>query len=155
MTITERLAEALKDAMRARDSDRVACIRQVRSKLQEAMNAPDFEGEMSDDDAQKIIASYVKSLQKSIEELRAGGDKAQPLITKYQAEIGYLEGYLPQRLDEDATAALVDSALGELGITDAKQAGRAIGHIMKAHRSEVDAALVRKIVEARLSGNAG
>lgn len=150
MSIGTDLGEALKSAMRAKEADRVACIRQVRAKIQETVNAVGFEGEINDDLHRKIISTYVKSLAKAIHELLPAGNRSQDLRDKYAAEINYLEQYLPERLGEGETRALVASTLAELAVTDSKQAGRVIGAIMKGHKDEVDAALVRRIVEESL-----
>lgn len=151
MSIGTDLGEALKTAMRAKETDRVACIRQVRAKIQETVNAVGFEGEINDDLHKKVIGTYVKSLAKAIQELLPAGNRSQDLRDKYAAEISYLDQYLPARLGEEQTRALVAGALAELAVTDPKQAGRVIGAVMKGHRDEVDAALVRRIVEESLA----
>ena len=151
MSISLRLSEDLKNAMRSKDQDRTACIRQVRSKIQEAVNAPNFDGEVDDAFHVQVIGAYVKSLSKAIKELEAAGERSQALRDRYAAEIDYLQVYLPKLLGEEETAALVRQAIADLGVTDPKQAGRVMGVIMKAHRDDVDAALVRRLVDETLA----
>ncbi len=149
MSIEAQLDGALKDAMRAKDADRVACIRQVRSKVQEAMNAPDFKGPSDDAFYQRIIASYVKSLEKSMVELAQGGERSKPLRDKYEAEVTYLKAYLPKQLSEAETKALVDKTIASLGAGPG-QAGKVMGAIMKDHKGQVDSALVKRLAEEAL-----
>ena len=152
-SIETRLADELKQSMRQRDSARVACIRQVRSKVQEAVNAPGFSDEVDDAFYQKIIASYVKQLRRGIEELgNAGGERGEALKQSYGAEITYLEQYLPRLLDEAATRAIVEETVAALGVSGTAQLGRVMGTIMKEHKGEVDPALVRKVLEDVLGG---
>ncbi len=151
MSIGTDLGEALKSAMRAKEADRVACIRQVRAKMQETVNAVGFKGEIDDDLHKKVIGSYVSSLTKAIQELLPAGERSQKLRDRYAAEISYLEQYLPKRLGEPQTRALVAEAITELGVTDPKQAGRVIGAVMKGRKGEVDAKLVRQLVEESLA----
>src|SRR4051812_16310179 len=115
MSIEERLNEDLKTAMRAKEADRVACIRQLRSKVQEAVNAPDFKGPPDDALYQKTIVSYAKSLEKGIAELMQAGERSAPLRNKYSAEIAYLKQFLPQTMDAGATRQLVVAAIEKLG----------------------------------------
>ena len=128
------------------------CIRQVKAKLQEAQNGANFTGELDDKLMVQIIGSYVKTLEKGIGELAAGGERGADLIAKYRAEMQYLGQFLQQMLDAEATQKIVRETLSSLGITDIKQAGRALGAIMKAHRGTVDAQLAKSAIEAVLGG---
>ena len=151
MSIETQLDEALKAAMRSKDADRVACIRQVRAKVGEAKVAKGFDGKVDDALHQRIIGSYVKSLQKAGEELGAAGDRGEELRRKYAAEVAYLEQFLPKLLGEAETRELVVRAIAESGVDDLKQSGKVMGAIMKTHRQQVDAGLVRRLVEEALS----
>lgn len=151
MTIEAELTEALKDAMRAKDKDLIACIRQVKSKIQEAVNAKGFAGEIDDSLYQKTIGAYVKMLKKGIEELEAAGTRGDELRSKYAAEIAYLDKYLPQLKSEEETRELVKAAIAEGAVTDVKQVGKVMGLLMKNHKGEVDADLVRTLAEQELS----
>jgi uncharacterized protein YqeY len=153
MAIADELAADLKEAMRRKESGTVACIRFVKSKIQEAVTAKGFRGEADDDLHRRIIASYVKSLQKGIEELEAAGDRGRTLRDQYSAEIAYLERYLPKLLGVEETRDLVRRKLADLGVTDAKRSGQVVGAILKEHKGEVDPALVRRLVEEALASS--
>lgn len=152
MSIEAKLDEELKKAMRAKDAALVACIRQLRSKMQETVNAPGFSGAVDDALYQKVIASYVKSLEKGISELEAAGERGQALRDKYRAEIRYLQPYLPSLKSEDETRAIVAATVARLSASGSKQVGAVVGAIMKEHKGSVDPALVRRLVEAALAG---
>ena len=151
MSIAEKLNEELKDAMRCRDQKRLACIRQVKAKVQEASNVKGFEGALDDPLYQGIITTYIKSLRKGIEELEAAGARGEQLRGKYQYEIGYLEQYLPKQMTEDEVLSIVKAAIASKKISDPKQAGQVTGMVMKEHKGEVDAGLVRRLSEQELS----
>ena len=68
MSIETELTQELQEGMRQKDSDRVACIRQVKAKMQERVNAKGFTGEVNDELWLEVIGSYVKMLKKSIED---------------------------------------------------------------------------------------
>jgi uncharacterized protein YqeY len=150
MTIEAKLDDDLKSSMRSRDADRLACIRQLRSKVQEARNAPDFKGPADDAFYQSVIASYVRSLEKGIAELEAAKERGQGLRERYAAEVAYLKQYLPQLLDETRTRALVDEAVAKLGGPAQAKVGAVVGAVVKEHKGVVDPALVRKLAESAL-----
>ncbi len=146
LSIAEQLSSDLKDAMRARDKARLACIRGLKSKLQDRTNAKDFDGKVDDALHVTVIGAQVKSLKKGIAELEVAGDQGAALRAQYQTEIDYFQQFLPQLLDEAATATLVKAAIAESGASEPKDTGRVMGSIMKSHRGKVDAQIVKKLV---------
>ncbi|MDH4116099.1 MAG: GatB/YqeY domain-containing protein [Acidimicrobiia bacterium] len=153
MTIADQFSAELKDAMRSGDKPRLDTVRMIISEILVAKTAPGFTGQVDDDLYLAVIAAQVKKDQKSIEEYRALGERGEPMVAKYEAEVAYLSQWLPTRLDEEATAELVAATIAELGVEgDPKAAGRVIGQIMKNHRDEVDGGLVNKVVRQALEG---
>jgi uncharacterized protein YqeY len=152
MSIEKQLDDDLKAAMRAKEPGRVACVRQVRAKTQEAMNAPGFKGPTDDAFYAQVIGTYVRWLQKAMGELEAAGEKGKALRDSYQAEVTYLAQYLPKLLDEAQTRALVTEAIAATGAKAPSDAGKVMGAVMKAHKAEVDASLVKRLADEALKG---
>jgi uncharacterized protein YqeY len=65
--------------------------------------------------------------------------------------VEYLDEFLPKKLDEATTRALVQRIVTETGATTTRDLGRIMGAVMKSHRDEVDAGLVRSIAESLLT----
>ena len=151
MSIDEQLTAEMKDGMRNKDKDPVACIRQVKAKLQEAVNAPNFNEPVDDALLQKVIGTYCKSMQKGIDELASAGDRSRELRDKYQTEITYLSQFLPKKLSLEETRALVQQIVAKTGAKDPKDSGRVMGVLMKEHRDSVDAGMAKTIVQQLLS----
>lgn len=151
MTMVERLDEELKRALKAGERDVVDVVRMVKSRLSEKRTSPGFQGPLTDEVAVEVIRSYVKSIEKAIEEIEKGGGAGNPILRKYRFEIEYLQRYLPQRLSEDETRDLVRQAIAETGASGASAVGRVMGAVMKAHKDRVDGALVRRLVEEELA----
>lgn len=150
-TIAEQLDAELKDAMRAKDAARRDVIRQIRAEVGVARSAPGFDKDEGDDFYRAVIGSYVKKMQKSLAEYEGLGERGQEMAEKLRFEVDYLSRWLPSKLDDAATAELVDRTIGDLGVAgDPSAAGRVIGAIMKDHKDEVDGALVNRIVRERL-----
>ncbi|HEX6947289.1 MAG TPA: GatB/YqeY domain-containing protein [Acidimicrobiia bacterium] len=152
MGIREELAEELKDAMRAGDKARKDVIRQVQTEVSTARSEPGFSGEVDDALYQKVIASYVKRMDKTRQEYLEMGERGSAMAEKLGFEIEYLGRWLPKKLGEDATRQLVRETIESLGVAgDPKSAGRVTGTLMKSRGSDLDGSLVARIVAEELS----
>lgn len=152
MAIAEELDAELKDAMRAKDASRRDVIRQIRSEVGIAKTAPGFDGDEGDAFYEAIIASYTKKMQKSLTEYEGLGERGAAMAEKLRFEVDYLSRWLPTKMDEAATRALVETTVRDLGVHgDPSAAGRVIGVIMKSHKDDVDGSLVNRIVREQLT----
>ena len=150
MTIQEQLAEEQKIAMKAGDRQTLNVIRQIQSEISVAKAAPGFDGEIDDDLYLETIARYVKRMGKARDEYEGLGERGREQAEKLTFEIDYLSAYLPQKLDEAATRALVDQMIADLGAADLKQSGQVIGAVMRSGE-EVDGGLVSRLVQEALA----
>lgn len=150
MTIEEQLVAAQTAAMKDGDRATLSVIRQVRSEVGLAKSAPGFSGEVDDELYLATISTYVKRMGKSKVEYEALGDRGSEQAEKLAFEIDYLSTYLPTKLDEAATRALVAQAIEETGATDPKMTGQVIGNVMKSGE-DVDGALVARLVKEALN----
>jgi len=155
-SIEKELNVRLKAAMKAKDKDALEVIRAIRTKVGEKRTTKGFSGEVDDKLYLSVIQAYVKSMTKAKAEYDKAGERGAALASKLGYEINYLSEFMPQKLSEPATEALVREAIAACGATSKRQLGQVMGGVMKNHREEVDAGLVRAIAE-RLLGteNAG
>lgn len=152
MSIQEQLTEELRVAMKERDQQRRDAIRQVQTEVATAKSQAEFSGEVDDAFYQKVIASYVKKMDKSREEYAGMGERGQGMADKLAFEVEYLSQWLPQKLGEDETRSLVTKAISELGVAgDEKAAGRVTGHLMKTRGDDLDGGLVNRLVREELT----
>src|SRR5919106_4118129 len=115
MTIQEQLTAELRAAMKEKDAPRRDVIRQIQTEVATAKSQPEFTGEVDDAFYQKVIASYVKKMDKSREEYAALGERGEDMADKLAFEVEYLSRWLPKKLDETETRRLVAEAIAELG----------------------------------------
>lgn len=133
--IKDELKQKSIAALKARDKETRALLGGIIARFMEIEKSGDFT-EWTDASQREVVAKYVKSLRSSMDSLPPG-----ELVDKYAAEVAILEPYLPQTLDEAATRDLVapfaEKANGRLGPF--------MGMVMKGHKGQVDAGLVRRI----------
>ncbi len=147
MGIYEQVNEQLKDAMRARDTARTTALRNVRAGFIEEMKT-DNSATLSDERCIGILRKLAKQRQESIDAFRAGG--REDLVSAEVAELAVLESFLPQRADEATTRGWVAAAVAATGATSAKDLGKVVGAVMKAHKDDVDGKRVQDIARELL-----
>lgn len=144
-TVTGRIG----DAMKKKDQASLAPLRMLKAAL---MNKEVEKGRTLDEaESLQVVNSLVKQRRDSIEQFAAAG--RQELADKEQAELTFLEGFLPPAADPAAIAAAVEKAVGETGATSPKDMGKVMKAAM-AHLAgqSVDGRVVSEIVKKRLAG---
>ena len=132
MSIEERIDSDLKEAMRAKDTTKLAVLRMLKSALKYAAIAKSgTEAELSDAEAAQVIRKQAKQRQDSIESFEKGG--RADLAEKEQKELSILNGYLPQAMSPDEVEQTVRDAIAEVGATSKAQ----MGAVMKALQAKV------------------
>ena len=150
--LENELMEQMKVCMKSGDKIGLAAVRMVRTKVMEKRTAKNAT-EVTDEVVVDVIRNYVKVLQSSIDELKAGGaSEEEENIAQMLAEIQYLARFLPQLMGEAEMAVIVDEILTREGITDPKMFGKATGLIMKDNKGKVDPGLVSRLIKAKLGG---
>jgi uncharacterized protein YqeY len=150
MAIVDEVSAAMKDAMRARDKERTAALRNIRAAFLEAMKA-DGADTLSDEEAQKVLTRLGKQRRESIAAYTEAG--RGELAAAEQAELAVIEHWLPQLADEATTRAWVEEAVAATGATQPGDMGKVMGHLMKHHRGELDGKLANQVVRAVLAGS--
>ena len=150
MSLEQNLNDTLTKAIREKDQRAADIVRMIKSKIGERRTAKGFSGQVDDALVQDVISAYRKSLQKALPDYEKAGDRGAAQAAQLKFEIEYLERWLPKGMDEAALRALVAERIKSLGITDAKQAGRLVGDVMKTHKGQVEAGDVKRIAEELL-----
>jgi uncharacterized protein YqeY len=152
MTIKARLEEDLKQALKAREAERVACLRMLKSKILEREVA--LRGEkgkdhqLEDEEALQVISAYAKQRRDSIESFRQAG--REELAAREEAELAIVSGYLPRQLDREAIERIVDEAIAESGATSPREMGQVMKLVMPRLKGAADGKLVNRIVREKL-----
>ena len=127
MNLSAKIDEHIKEAMKARESERLGVLRMLKSAVKYAViEKYGAEGAAKDEDVLAAVRKEIKKRQDSIEAFAKGGREDQ--VSKEKAEMTILEGYLPAAMSEAELEKLVKDAIAELGATDKK----AMGAVMKA-----------------------
>lgn len=147
--IFDQISEEIKKAMLARDKVRLETLRGIKKELLEAKTAKGGSGEVTDEQALTIIAKLLKQRNESAQIYSQNG--RQELAEAELAEAKVLETFLPKQLSREELIPLVEAKIKELGITDAKDAGKLTGVLMKSLKGSVDGRLLNEVIRSLLA----
>ena len=147
MSIKDTLTNDMKEAMKAKEKDRLAVIRMVRGAIKQI--EIDSKKELEDEAVIGVISKEVKMRKDSVEEFKKGG--REDLVAKTEAEIAVLMPYLPQQLSEDEIRSLVQAAVEQVGASSPKDMGKVMGVLMPKVKGRADGKLVNTIVKEALN----
>ena len=151
--LREKLNDALKDAMRARDMGSVGTIRLILAKLKEVDIASRTEANregVADDKILSMMQGMIKQRNESIV-LYQKGNRAD-LADKEKAEIGVIERFLPKQMDEAAVEAAVKEAVASAGATSIKDMGGVMAALKAKYAGQMDFAKASAVAKKTLSG---
>lgn len=89
LTLMERIAEDMKNAMKAKDKFRTGVLRMLLSEFKYAMTSDQRSSSLEDDHALKVISAYQKKLKKSLDAYPEGEKR-----TEIAQEIDIVESYM-------------------------------------------------------------
>lgn len=146
MTLSERINNDLKEAMKSKDSFRLSVIRMVKGAMQLAK--PNPREELTDDDVITVISKQIKMRNDSIKEFEAAG--RSDLVEQNKKEIEILNTYMPKQLSEEELTKIIDKVFEEVKPTSQKDMGLIMKNISPLVKGKADMSLVNKLVKERL-----
>ncbi len=147
MSLTEKITEDLKEAMKAKDELRISCIRMLKSSLK--MKEVEKGDRLSDEEIQSVISSSIRKGQEAVKEFKRGG--RADLAVKEEEEIKILYSYLPEQLTPDKIERIVQEAISELSAEGPKDFGKVMKAAMGRMAGRAQGKEVNEIVKKLLS----
>ncbi len=150
--IRDDIKAATITAMKAGEKDRTAALRQISAKIKDRdIEERTAAAPVADDDVlvTSVLQKMAKQRRESIEMYDAGG-RAE-LAAVERAELAVIEEFLPQMMDEAATAAAIEAIKAELGATSMKDMGAVMTELRNRHGAVLDGKLASGLVKAALS----
>ena len=149
MGLVETVTAQMRDAMKAKDAARLAALRNIRAAFLVEMKK---DGSETLDDAVSIavLRRLAKQRQESIDAFTQANRPER--VAEERAELGVIEEFLPRLADEATTRGWVKDAIAASGASSAKELGKVMGALMKAHKGDVDGDLARKLAAELLGG---
>ena len=146
MSLKEKIAEDLKEAMKGKDILRVNTLRMIIAAIK------NYEVEKmrqaSDDDVVVVLSREAKKRKEAIEEYEKYG--RNDLAEKEKRELEIIESCLPKQLTEEEIREIVMKTIEEVGATSIKDLGKVMSVVMPRLKGKADGKLVNNIVREML-----
>ena len=143
-----RIAAATKDAMRARDRERVKALRLVNAELKQA--AIDTRQALADADVVAVLARMVKQRRDSEGQYEDAGREDLAAIERFEIEV--IEEFLPRAMSADEIEEAVAAAIKATGASGMRDMGRVMGALKGELTGRADMGAVSQVVRAALQG---
>ena len=146
-SIKESLQNSIKDAMRAKEKERLGTLRFISAALKQA----EIDGQITLDDPQtlNILNKLLKQRQDAAKQYT---DAERPeLADKENYEAGIIKEFLPEPLDEATVDQLIAEAISSTQATEMKDMGKVMGILKAKTEGRADMGMVSKKIKALLS----
>ncbi len=149
MSLQEKVMEAMKIAMKAKDTQSLEALRAVKSALLLAQTETGSKTDLTEDEEMKLLQKQVKQRRDSaaIYEQQNRMDLAEPELA--QAKV--IEQFLPQQLSEEEVIKIVDAIIAETGASSMADMGKVMGLASAKLAGKADGKTISTAVKARLS----
>lgn len=149
--LRSRLNDALKVAMKSKDTLAVSTLRLILAALKDRDIAARGKGNtdgISEDEVLEMLQKMVRQRRDSIEMYTKGG--RDELAEREANEIVVIEGFLPQSLGEAEMRAAIDAVIAELNAASIKDMGRVMAELKQRFAGQMDfgkaSAIVKEIL---------
>ena len=147
MSLQEKINNDIKEAMKARNVDKLAALRAVKSAIMlEATK--DGTVTVSDEVSLKLIAKLVKQRKDSaaifIDQNRK--DLADDEVN----QLAYLEGYLPAQMGEAEVRKIVKEVIAQVGASSSTDIGKCMGPLMERLNGKAEGLLISRLAREEL-----
>lgn len=149
MSLQQQITDAIKTAMKAKDSTALEALRAVKSAILLAQTQSGASDVLSSDQELKLLQKLVKQRKDSAAIFNEQGrkDLADPELA--QCEV--IEKFLPAQLGEDKIAEVVAQVITQTGAAGMKDMGKVMGMVTQQLAGQADGKTISTIVRSQLS----
>lgn len=147
MSLLPKLNEDLKTAMKARDKDRLAVVRMLKTAMTNEQIK--LGHDLTDQESLAVLSRELKQRKESLEDFTKAG--RTDLIDHINKEIEIVTEYMPKQLSEAEVQKLVDATIAKVGAQSTKDFGKVMGALMPQVKGKADGGQVNALVKAALT----
>ena len=148
MSLKEQIQDDVKQAMRARDRERLAVLRLVSAAIKQ--KEVDERIDLGDSDVLAVLDKMVKQRRESLEQYEKAGRK--DLADQERFELELISGYLPEQLSAQELEQLIVQAIADTGAETMRDMGAVMGALRENVQGRADMKAVSAAVRSRLAG---
>ena len=146
-SLKDRITEDMKNAMRARETERLGTIRLLLAAIKQ--REVDERIELDDAAIAGVIDKLVKQRKDSISQFSSAG--RQDLVDKEESELVVLKAYMPAQLSAAEIDAEVAAAVAQVGAAGPQDMGKVMGVLKGKLAGKADMTAVSAQVKTALT----
>lgn len=150
MALFDQVNNDLKEAMKARDKEKLEALRNIKKVMLEARAAKGAGSELTDEESLKIISKLAKQGTDSAGVYKGQG--REDLAEHEMAQVRILESYLPEKMSDDELTAAVEGIIEKTGAASMKDMGKVMGAATKELAGKAGGKDIAAKVKALLQG---
>ena len=151
MSLRERLQIALKEAMKAKEAERLSTLRLINAAIKDREIAGRGEAgdqEVGDPEILAIMGKMVKQRQESLGMYEQGG--RPELAQQEREEMEIIQSYMPKQLSDDEAKKAVAAVIAAIGASSVKDMGKVMAELKAKYAGQMDMAKAGGIVKGLL-----
>jgi len=149
MTLTDKINEDIKTAMKAGEKEKLMALRDIKSKLLLEMTSAGNEGGVDEARGMAILNKLYKQRMESIDIFKT--QNRQDLVDAEMAQAQVIAAYLPQQLSGPELEAEVKGIIASVGATGPGDLGKVMGAASKALAGRADGKAISEMVKQILA----
>ncbi len=152
MSLRQKLNDAMKEAMKAKDAKRLATLRLVLAALKDRDIAARTETSrdlLGDDEILSLLAKMIKQRDESATAFDAGN--RPELAAGEREEIAIIRSFMPAQMDEAGVQQAAQTIIAELGATSIKDMGKVMAAMKERYAGQMDFARASAVIKTALS----
>ncbi len=149
MDYFETVNEAMKQAMKARDKERLEALKGIKKEFLEAKTAPGANNELPEDKALAILVKMAKQRKDSAQIYKDNG--RDELAAGELVELAVIEEFLPKTLSPEELEAELKAIIAEVGASSPKEMGKVMGVATKRLAGRADGKAISAKVKELLN----
>ena len=151
MALRQSITDAVKDAMKSKDSLRVSTLRLVNAAIKDRDIAARAEDRCDGIDDSEILSLLSKMVKQRQESAQTYEENARPeLAERERAEISIVREFMPKPLSDDDMTEAVGNIITELDATGLKDMGKVMGRLKTDFAGRIDMGKAGALVKAKL-----
>jgi uncharacterized protein YqeY len=147
MGLRDQITEDMKNAMRAKDTERLGTIRLLLAAIKQ--KEVDERVEITDAHVLAITEKLIKQRKDSMTQFQAAN--REDLVAKEAAEMQILQAYMPAQLSEAEIVQAVAAAVTQTGAAGPQDMGKVIGVLKTQLAGKADMGAVSALVKKALA----
>ena len=151
MSIFDQVNSGIKVAMKAHDKGRLEALRGIKAEFLLIKTAPGNNGEVSDENALKVLVRMAKQRKESAQIYIEQDRKDLADVELLQAAV--IEEFLPKQMNDEELTAHVKQIIEQTGATSMKDMGKVMGIATKQLAGRAEGRAISAKVKELLTAN--